>query len=713
MTSCPKPECAHRLTEGNEANEEGTVRVRRTSRAYPKMRSSRRKETLIFCKRWVFEPPCAGCYDEKGILRPALRSLPLLLFHFARTAVLCAAVALFPATAHAQEAIEAWVQLYNGPGNGVDYVSALAVSTNGNVYVTGSSYGGDPGFGGPYDGNDYATIAYSSAGFPLWTNRFNGPQNGADVANALAVGGDGNVVVTGSSVDATWYPHCLTIKYSSAGALLWSHAYAASQGEGRKVAVDADGNVFVLGDLRVGDEQNFLTLKYSSTGTFLWARTYNGPGKYDSAKALVVDANGDVVVTGTSGGVVLGDDDYATLKYSSGGTLLWTRRYGGPGGLQQLGTAQDRANALAVDREGNVIVTGGSASSLGNCDWAYATIKYSSTGEPLWTNRYHGPATDDEATAVAVDGSGSVYVTGSSSGTYTDYATVKYSSSGVPLWTNRYNGPGNYMDRPVAIALDPNGNVFVTGSSTDVNASPDAGYADIVTVAYSSVGAPLWTKRFDGPGNKDDSPGALAVDANGSVCVGGVSEASTSGGVGPNLDQDYVVIKYVTPPIITRQPLSCTNAVGITASFTVEAVGGTPLSYYWRRDGTNLADGGSLSGVTTPNLSIANVQLEDACDYTVVVANQWGSATSTIAHLTVVAPPSAGRFTNLSCSPATGFSFIFRDATVGQHYRIQRSPSSAKGTWVDWLNFTYTEPMTLIDGGATVTSRRFYRAISP
>ena len=62
---------------------------------------------------------------------------------------------------------------------------------------------------------------------------------------------------------------------------------------------------------------------------------------------------------------------------------------------------------------------------------------------PLWTNRYNGPANSyDAATAVAVDASGNVFVTGVMTAGI-DYATIAYSGAGVPLWTNRYNGPGN------------------------------------------------------------------------------------------------------------------------------------------------------------------------------------------------------------------------------------------------------------------------------
>jgi len=74
---------------------------------------------------------------------------------------------------------------------------------------------------------------------------------------------------------------------------------------------------------------------------------------------------------------------------------------------------------------------------------------------------------------------------------------------------------------------------------------------------------------------------------------------------------------------------------------------------------------------------------------------------------------SLGRLSNVTYSPATGFSFIFRDATVGQPYRIQRSSSLAEGSWVDWMNFTYTEPNVFTDLGAVTATNRFYRAVSP
>src|SRR4029077_7446895 len=81
-----------------------------------------------------------------------------------------------------------------------------------------------------------------------------------------------------------------------------------------------------------------------------------------------------------------------------------------------------------------------------------------------WVARYNGPGNyTDDPVAIAVDGSGNVYVTGESSGQ--GYATIKYDSAGEEQWVAGYNGPGNGNDRANAIAVDASGNVYVTGES--------------------------------------------------------------------------------------------------------------------------------------------------------------------------------------------------------------------------------------------------------
>jgi len=88
-----------------------------------------------------------------------------------------------------------------------------------------------------------------------------------------------------------------------------------------------------------------------------------------------------------------------------------------------------------------------------------------------------------------------------------------------------------------------------------------------------------------------------------------------------------------TPPLITTQPANQVVTVGGTASFSVTASGTLPLSYQWNFDGTNLV------GATNIVLTLVNVQLSQAGNYTVLVTNSYGSILSSNATLTVLAPP--------------------------------------------------------------------------
>jgi hypothetical protein len=184
-------------------------------------------------------------------------------------------------------------------------------------------------------------------------------------------------------------------------------------------------------------------------------------------------------------------------------------------------------------------------------DHDYATIQYSSAGVPLWTNRYHEPGNYINcASAVAVDGSHNVIVTGySSNGTNSDYVTIKYSSAGVPLWTNRYNGSGNGDAEARAVAVDGSNNVIVTGRS---EASASSYIYDYATIKYSSAGVPLWTNLYNGPGNGDDQACALALDHSGNVIVTGYSTGS--GG-----DYDFATVKYICVPSPVLTGLQLTN----------------------------------------------------------------------------------------------------------------------------------------------------------
>ena len=405
-----------------------------------------------------------------------------------------------------------WTNSYNGPDNPLDSAAAIALDSAGNVFVTGSSYR----LGAPYD-EHYVTIGYSPAGAPLWTNQYNGPGNSEDFATALAVDHQGNVFVTGYSYavpsPGSYFDYA-TIAYSMAGVALWTNRYSGpgdSYDRPSAIIVDNTGNVLVTGSA---------TIAYSAAGIALWTKRYDGPANGDDVgRAVAGDKrSGNILVTGTSSSGIYADAraDYITVAYAEAGAALWTNRYNGPA------NNADEASSVAVDRKGNVFVTGSSGGD-------YATIAYSSAGLPLWTNHYSGGA-QETAIAIGVDNAGNVFVTGSSyrPGAPYDshYVTIAYSPAGVPLWTNQYNPPGNYQDFATALAVDHQGNVFVTGYSGDSVSS------DYATIAYSMAGVALWTNRYNGPGNGFDHPYAIVVDNTGKVLVTGSSRG------------DYATIAY-------------------------------------------------------------------------------------------------------------------------------------------------------------------------
>jgi len=395
--------------------------------------------------------------------------------------MLHAYVGIFPDTIWAQDQFEfqrqgisgteqEWAARYNGLDDHDDYARAIAVDGEGNVYVTGRSQGISI-----YD--DYLTIKYDAMGTQIWTARYNGPGNQDDAAYAIAVDEQGNVYVTGSSWGAGWGNYdWATIKYNSAGAVQWVARYSGP-GVGsdacNSIAVDVDGNVYVAGSsYGIGTYLDFTTIKYNSAGTQQWIAVYDGPGvSGDEARSLALDDNGNVYVTGYSDGNGTAYD-YVTAKYDAAGSLIWMTRYNGPG------NGYDIATSLALDGSGNVYVTGRSYGSGTSED--YATIKYDAAGNQIWLVRYNGPANgSDEANSLAMDGGGNVYVTGRSggSGTSYDYATIEYDNDGNQLWVARYNGPGNGTDEANCIDVDEGGNIYVTGFSSGIGTSHD--YATI------------------------------------------------------------------------------------------------------------------------------------------------------------------------------------------------------------------------------------------
>jgi hypothetical protein len=382
-----------------------------------------------------------------------------------------------PRAVMGQAGISIWTNKYCPAGINVS-ITGMAVSPKGDVWVTGYSHDGMS------TNWNYHTVAYSSLGLPRWTNIYNGRSE--DVAFSVAADTNGFAYVTGrSSVTNRGYDFA-TVKYSPNGSALWTNLFHGGylHDEGRAVAVDSEGKVWVTGTSDDINGPGLLTIQYSSTGTLL-----RGQRTSDAEpRALATDNFGNCFVCGFTTG---SGTDYLLLRYDTNGTY-WSRTY-------NRGSS-DAANALVADQNGDAIITGGAGGDI-------VTIKYSSAGTTLWTNRYAGPGNgSDDASAIAIDGNGNVVVVGTSQETSfafskTDMVMMKYSSAGVPLWTNRY-GVASQSDAASTVAVDSAGNIFVGvyfGTQS-------------LTVAYSPSGIPLWTNW---------SSGLLRTDKEGNLYVAG------------------------------------------------------------------------------------------------------------------------------------------------------------------------------------------------
>ena len=397
-----------------------------------------------------------------------------------------------------------WVRTYDG--GGYDQNWTIAVDSDGYVYVTGYSQQDHMGF----LNSDIVTMKYNSQGDMVWgTPRFyNGPANLWENAFAIVVDPvTKNVYVTGSSrnnVDATSHD-MITVMYDSNGTEKWARRYSGpvnGNNKGTSLALDTEGNVYVAGWSQGTGSIDYATIKYDVGGNEMWVARYDGPaggndqpappvgGLMGSSTYSYVQNNQGIIVTTE----VL--DPVPEVQYLIGivSGLNLNR------GLQVSLLAKLNAclESLLAD---NADIRKNSHHVLG----AFVNQLQSLAVENLITNEKAG-----ELIAVAnqiIKGilgieTTVVYVAGQStgSGTNVDFAVVKYDAAdGSPMWNLpdqpgtasgkpgnppnialRYNGAANGIDRAWAMAMDLDGNIYVTGPSAEVSAHG----VDYFTIKY-------------------------------------------------------------------------------------------------------------------------------------------------------------------------------------------------------------------------------------
>jgi hypothetical protein len=389
---------------------------------------------------------------------------------------------------------------------------------------------------------------------------------GVDVNSAgeIAVAGyfQNNVNLGTGVLSSVGYADIFLAKYGADGTPQWVRQIGSAQDERAKsVAFDGSGNIVIGGLFRGAVDfgggyisaapftGNGFLAKYEPDGDHLWSKRVSVGSSPDEVTALAVDGAGNVlfagILYGTSdfGGGPLttaGGMDVFLVKVSASGGHLWSRRGGG--------SSEDWVTALAADVNGNPVIAGyfngsadfgsGSFSSAGRRDAFVA--EYLSTGVPVWSRRFGG-SLDEVARAVAVDGGGSVLLTGEfqsvvdfGGGALTNSAgadifLAKLTTGGSHVWSKQFSGQSGYTldEKSYAISTDSAGSVLITGSVVDVidfggGRLLSDGYYDIFIAKFSSAGVHAWSKRT-GAGEGQ----AIAADGGANAIIAGDFSGTT------------------------------------------------------------------------------------------------------------------------------------------------------------------------------------------
>jgi hypothetical protein len=390
-------------------------------------------------------------------------------------------------------------------------------------------------------------------------------------------------VVPGAEVCATPEDESCDGVGKCTGAAVWARDLSTDGGDGIANGVTADpwGDVLVTGSFSGAFEVAGLSLsseggagfvaKLDASGKGLWARQTQGPA---GGAAVAADADGNVLVTGAFHEKIdLGDgpltsdglQDVFVAKYDRSGEILWSRKFGGSG--------YQWPEDLAIDAQGNVLITGGIHDgadfgdgyepAVGETD--LFVLKLDPSGDRVYSKHF-GTKGYDYGLGIAASAGGAAVITGSFAGTLDlgggalvtagsdDVFVAWLSPQGEHIWSRRAGSQGHDLGK--GIAVGPTGTVVVAGLSTgaiDLGGGLLAGGGgfDAFVAWYSSEGQYLDARLFGAPGATAEALDVAVDGAQHTVVVGNLTGTASLGGAalsasdaGPGAATDLFVAKY-------------------------------------------------------------------------------------------------------------------------------------------------------------------------
>jgi uncharacterized repeat protein (TIGR03803 family) len=287
--------------------------------------------------------------------------------------------------------------------------------------------------------------------------------------------------------------------------------------------------------------------------------------------------------------------------------------------------------------------------------------------------------------------------------TFQQYGTVfKLTTNGVMTTLHEFGigGTGNGIYPYAGLIQGSDGNFYGTTHGNQYgNLEPSPSPLNGTVFRLTPEGALTTLVEFDG---FDDGarPSSVLVEGEDGALYG----TTTAGG--PTGRGTIFRLAFTTEPQVTAEPDNQTVVVGGNAMFSVAVSGAPQLFYQWRRDGTNLLDGGGLFGSTNRILTVTNASFADTGNYSVVVSNSLGSVTSSNALLTVVLQPAFQSITQ-----SNGAITLVWNAINGQKYQLQSTSNLASTNWFTLDTITATNSIVTASDVIGTNAQMFYRIV--
>ena len=358
----------------------------------------------------------------------------------------------------------------------------------GAVFVTGSTYGS---LDGPNQGgSDGYVRRYSRGGRVVWRRQFGTEQY--DYAGGVATDEEANVYVVGGTYGPTSQKAFIR-KFNKNGTPIWTRVFSIN---GRStyagsVRTDKNGYVYVAGGISDDSPSSAFPSylrNYTPSGSVVWTRRQDTGGVSTEATSLGTDWQGNTYVGGR-----YRNDDYEEsgyiFKYNSSGRLLWSKYLGTGMSLLDLEVRGDR-----------IYVTGDVLTyDLDDFDYNAYVRKYTTDGSVLWTRQF-GSNNGDGGWGISADSQGNAYVTGYTFGSFarrnlgnSDIYVRKYGRNGGVSWTRQFGSSQDDYPRDITTS-EGGGETYLFGTTNGNIGGPNhGGYDAFFRRLNGSDGSSIWT----------------------------------------------------------------------------------------------------------------------------------------------------------------------------------------------------------------------------